>query len=283
MVLKLFGRRLRHKSFTFPIEHDVRIEGELADYQVLWAFVRDHERDPAFQLSLSLLKPGDVALDVGANVGLWALPAARLVGSHGSVHAFEPIPGTMQRLRRNISYNRLEASIHCVGAALCDRNGQITLYEADAAASYNSGGAGVLRRPGADSPVKVNALRLDTYSKQARLDRIDFLKVDVEGAELAVFRGASETLSGEAAPAIMFELDSSLSGALGCRAVDVKRFLADRGYQIFAPTGRGLIPVAVEGEHAHEDLFALKARHMESLGRIKRSQRARSVERGFGG
>src|SRR5436189_18453 len=81
------------------------IEGTLDDWMVLWTFMVEHERDAPFQRSLALLRPHDVAFDVGGNLGIWSLLAA-VRGSR--VVAFEPVPQMVERFRAHVRLNGRE-------------------------------------------------------------------------------------------------------------------------------------------------------------------------------
>lgn len=139
------------------------------------------------------LPRGGVMVDVGSFVGFEALLAARLVGPEGEVHAFEPHPASAQQLRRNVVLNRLE-NVHvrcaCVGAA--PGFGSVV-------------GAGLTARvvPGGSTPV----VALDDLG----LQRVDLVKIDVEGAEVEVLRGMEMTLR-EQRPVVICEIHGATRG-----------------------------------------------------------------------
>src|SRR3954447_13607527 len=87
-ILRLARLRFGRRAVRFDVG-GASIEGSLDDWMTIWTFLRGHERDEGFQHSFAMLKPGDVAFDVGANVGVWSLLAAR---RGARVHAFEPVP-----------------------------------------------------------------------------------------------------------------------------------------------------------------------------------------------
>ena len=91
------------------------------------------------------------------------------------------------------------------------------------------------------------------------------MKVDVEGAERLVFLGGRRTLSRADAPAIFFEVDERLCAAAGTTPGEVKALLIEYGYSVFEWRTRAFVPVAIDARHRHEDLFALKPRHLAAL------------------
>jgi FkbM family methyltransferase len=129
-----------------------------------------------------------VFVDIGANVGIHTLHAARLVGATGVVHAFEPDPKTFEILTQNVQANGLQASIQLHQQALLDRNGELPLYRAAGMSTWNSVFAGNDGRPS----VIVPCVTLD--EALAGTSRIDVIKLDAEGAEPAILRGMNRIL-----------------------------------------------------------------------------------------
>ncbi len=171
-------------------------------------FGRLEARRPQSALALlnAVLRPGDVAVDVGAHRGVFTDRMARLVGPTGHVHAFEPNPESW----RTLSAVRGDASnitLHPIG--LSDRAGTATLFRPrpkgvriDAMSSLSKHGDDPSL--GFD-PVDVRLDRLDA-ALAGEPRRIALLKVDVEGHELAVFQGADETIR-SSRPAILVEIE----------------------------------------------------------------------------
>lgn len=123
----------------------------------------------------------EVIFDVGANFGAFAIPFARLA-PHARVFAFEPNPQTALALRENLQRNGV-TNVTVVEAAVSDREGQLIFSDtADPATNriLTGGGEGV----------RVTALTIESFCLEHGIDRIDFLKIDVEGAELSVLEGA---------------------------------------------------------------------------------------------
>jgi FkbM family methyltransferase len=183
-------------------------------------------------LYLSLVRRGDVVIDAGANVGYFTMLFSDLVGSHGEVHAFEPVPATFQLLAGNIRRFPYYKNVHLNCAALGDRDERtrILVPKGDCRQA-----ALVRHRDGSwrDAEIlSINAemLRLDRYAE--RLAKIDFVKCDVEGAELLVFRGGESTLR-RCQPKIYFEAEERWTNSFGWKACDVFRFLRDVGYKHF--------------------------------------------------
>lgn len=169
------------------------------------------------------LQPGMTALDIGAYYGLYSLIASSKVGSAGLVIAFEPSPNQRKRLRWNLTFNRSK-NVRVEDVALSSSEGQSEFF------SVLDGGGGFsgLRRP--DVTMKVQAIQvptttLDSYLKEHRGKTVDFVKIDVEGGELDVFKGATDLLSRPPRPVVLCELQDTRSEAWGHKATDTAAFL----------------------------------------------------------
>jgi FkbM family methyltransferase len=134
------------------------------------------------QWLVDTLERGAAFYDVGANIGFFALIAARLVGEHGVVVAFEPLPENVEQLRRNVALNALP--IEVVPAAVTCMDGSVRFGSADGARNLARIDRG---------PLRVPAIKLDGWV-QDHGPPPDVVKIDVEGAEIDVLCGAAETL-----------------------------------------------------------------------------------------
>jgi FkbM family methyltransferase len=151
----------------------------------------------------ALLHPGMCFVDVGANIGYYALLAARLVGPGGVVHAFEPSGDMRARLLENVALNGV-ANVEVHDEAVTKRSGTVRFY----ASTWieNSGISSILPGDGrSEEGEEVPCVSLDEFGATLGSRRIDLLKMDIEGAELEAFEGARNLLHGEHAPAILFE------------------------------------------------------------------------------
>jgi FkbM family methyltransferase len=136
-----------------------------------------------------MVRPGWVAVDVGAHIGYFALILARLVGPEGFVFAFEPVPGNFHALEENLSLNQI-AHVQAINKAVFDKSGQLELNVLD--------GAGLPDHASIDGSrgvrsVTVESISLDEFFAQ-RKRPINFLKMDVEGAEGSVLQGARKLI-----------------------------------------------------------------------------------------
>ncbi len=131
------------------------------------------------------LRPGMTVWDIGANVGLYTLPSARKVAPGGLVFAFEPLQRNLQYLKRHIALNRL-TNVVVVDLAVSDATGFLRMCEGDSPSEFHADPRGNLSIP---------SVALDEWWEGSNSRPPDAVKIDVEGAETAVLRGAAGTLS----------------------------------------------------------------------------------------
>lgn len=200
---------------------------DLADpeQRQVYFFQQYHERYEA-RLIQTALRPGDSFWDVGANIGYFALLAATVVGPTGFVVALEPGRQAFQRLQENIDLNKFP-QINALEVAAADREGTARLYadlsQADTGANLFQGGE---RREWEE----VRTIPLDTLLQNHGYPPPQFLKIDVEGAELAVLRGAHMILSAHA-PLLLVEMEDKTLGPAGLSKQDIADFLLPLGYR----------------------------------------------------
>ncbi len=145
------------------------------------------------------LPDGGVFVDIGANTGILSLVAAARVGPGGRVFSFEPNPSVLDELRRHVAINGFEDRIQTFGLALSDAAGVAELHVSDASTGLSSlvvdtaPCADTLRASGRSVTVRTG--RFDDWITDAGVDRVDLVKIDVEGAEDDVLDGMRESLA----------------------------------------------------------------------------------------
>jgi len=183
------------------------------------------------ELFSRLLRAGDTVLDVGANIGIYTLLAASKVGVHGRVMSLEPIPETFRELRENVRLNCCkDVSLYQVAAWQCNGTVQMgcPMDPRRHADLYGVGIEGIEQ-----STLTVKAVRIDDLVRSAGISRVDFIKMDIEGAELPALRGASEVLWRDR-PKLMLEVHHGMTSRFRYEPQDIARFLEPLGYQCYA-------------------------------------------------
>lgn len=181
-----------------------------------YAFSGNPERGLTLCLQ-SILSPGMVAVDVGANIGVYTVCAARAVGNGGTVYSFEPDPETFHTLRQNVRANGLK-NVELRPFALSDRSGEVPLYRIEGLSTWNNLFAG--DADGAAVPVQ--AVTLDEAIPKTV--RVDLIKMDAEGAEPFIWRGMKRLLADNPQLRIVLEF---APGHLLRAGASPKNFLRD--------------------------------------------------------
>ncbi|WP_404787614.1 FkbM family methyltransferase [Altericista sp. CCNU0014] len=194
----------------------------------------------------SWLKPGMTVIDVGANAGVYTFSAATRVGASGKVIAIEPFPACVGYLEETCRVNQFDW-VRVYGAAASDRTGSIRLsiYGASELNEVIADDAEVV----SGQVVEVPCLTLDSLIETEQMSAVNFLKLDAEGHEISVLRGAQRLLA-EFSPIILYE---NIAGSQGSN-MEVARFLVEQGYElnIYQPYLQQLIKLesldALEGQ-----------------------------------
>jgi FkbM family methyltransferase len=184
-----------------------------------------------------LVRPGFIVFDIGANVGWYAMHLAKNV-PHLRVVAFEPIPETFSWLQRNLALNGLE-NVTALSIGLSDREGELTFYfcpEGSGAASA----ANILEAEAARQ-IRCRVRRLDDVAQEMGLAP-DFLKCDVEGAELFVFQGGMRCLA-RSKPVIFCEMLRKWSAKFHYHPNQIIDLLSSIGYRCYEVNGERLRPL----------------------------------------
>jgi FkbM family methyltransferase len=192
----------------------------------------------------SFLQPGMTVLDVGAHHGFYSMLASRRVGPSGQVIAFEPSPRERKRLLTHLRLNRC-TNVRVENIALADKEGNAMLFVVEG----NDTGCNSLRPPAVAEPTRtewVRTARLDDYLRAHGTNRVDLVKMDVEGGELATLQGATELLGRRPRPVLLCEAEDRRTGPWGYKASDISAFLRGFQYCMFVPqAGGNLTPLDV--------------------------------------
>jgi len=197
--------------------------------KLIFAFREDYEPELAY-LGKALF-PRAVFIDVGANLGIYTLVASSIVGPAGRVIAIEPSFQSLPILRKNIAINGL-TNVLPLSVALTEKAGSAWLYHGPDP-SQNSLGKNPSRN-GVGEEVMTETL--DSVLLQACVDRVDVIKMDAEGSEELILRGATRVLKSER-PIVVFEFQPEAAQRLGLSPTGAWDLLESLRYEFFR-TGR---------------------------------------------
>ena len=222
----------------------------------------------------SLFRPGMIALDVGANIGKYTKLFSLLAGDKGKVFAFEPDPGSVRKLRHLVQRDSL-ANVQVVNMAVSDTPGRATLNQfPEEYCSWNGLGRPQMEDPKNPSQfvaivgsVEVETVTLDGFCQVQGITQIDYLKLDVEGAELKALKGATGLLSRQAVRHLQFEVSLKMLEGLNTCARPVFDLLASFGYECHAISESGEIGEVVKDSLAfYDNYLARPAKRADAFG-----------------
>lgn len=234
-VRRYFSRRLDKKPFITCFDRDIKINVSLSEHiesQIFWQGVQEGDRGEV-RLLKSLFAPHHTFIDVGSNIGVFSLIAAKRL-TRGEVHTFEPSVYHLEKLKANLLLNKLDnVRIHPV--ALSDKSQSSKLYFPPAAAGFqtNTGMASQFCFDQAPSRTEdITCVKLDDYMESCSIPKVDIIKIDVEGAELDVLAGAVETIR-SCRPHVVMEINLDHLRRAGRSAQEVIDYWNAIGYKIF--------------------------------------------------
>lgn len=183
---------------------------------------------------LRLIKDGDTVFDIGANRGDFTVLFSSVVGPTGSVHAFEPVPPTFsaldERIKAECRFRNVALNNHAIGDAEGVFQMQVPGGDFGQASLKSHAMASWTDRERQSYDCKVRTL--DSYLEQHEVNRLDFIKIDVEGAELSALRGGQKTID-RFHPVIHCECMAAWTVAFDYTPADLVSFLRHHGYAHF--------------------------------------------------
>ncbi len=187
----------------------------------------------------TVVRTGDVCLDVGANMGWYTTLLRQKSGPDGEVHAFEPVPTIFGALQRNVSLLPDSSNVHINNLALGDTHGTVELH---IFAGLPNGHTSISTMGRSDySTVQSQLVTLDSYMDEKTVGHVDFVKVDIEGAELTFFKGANRLFEQDVPPIWMIEMALGTTKGFGYFPQDLidymTKFARYDFYAVLEPKG----------------------------------------------
>ncbi|MDQ1253737.1 MAG: hypothetical protein QG646_2926 [Euryarchaeota archaeon] len=184
---------------------------------------------------MRIIKKGNIVFDVGANMGSFTILFSHLVGSQGKVHVFEPVPPTFEKLAKNIARAHKSDRVVLNRCAISDHSGTTSIRlpasdHTEASLKEHTMASWALKTVVSyDCELET----LDRYVSLRNISKVDFVKIDVEGAEMLVLIGMQTILKGSTPPILMLEIFVPWIRDFGFTVDDIFSFLDNAGYQIY--------------------------------------------------
>lgn len=267
-----------HRLSYAVVDRSLRLVGRLTGFETrnsdplswrLALMLGSHEADTR-ALFADLVEPGMTVVDVGAHIGYYTRQFADLVGPSGRVVAFEPHPRNYELLVRNV---RSKGNVTLVKKAASDRRQVVTLYDD----MPDTGGPSLRRDPRRADQVRglssarelapravadtageqfdIEAARIDEELAELDVERVDIVKMDIEGAEIGAMKGMERILAREGTLSIVFELYPAAMKPFEVAPISVWCWLVERGFRVFR-IGEGAELQPLHDEAAARELIA---------------------------
>lgn len=241
LLVLLFGENgILRKSGDYhrivPYDDDILVDCSLRSHIDWYIYFFGAYRPERVAMIKLLSRPGMVAFDIGANIGSFSLLIAKYANPGSRVIALEPNPGQFAKLMRNLELNpSLSKSVQPLAIAVGASSGYATLH-IPSAAKFNQGNSSLISIPeeGFDK-IEVEVIAIDDYMKRNEIGRLDLIKLDAQGMELAVVEGAIGTIRNYR-PAIL--MDNSLDHD-GEEFWKLRGRLLEFGYSLYVATTDG--------------------------------------------
>lgn len=225
-VRRLFQSRPTPINLPFGakwLPNESALDGQLVSWEFETAEIRFVSR---------FLRAGMTVFDVGAHHGLYTLLASVMVGRSGRVVAFEPSPREQKQLRSNVKLNKCK-NVRIEPVAVGSSRGLADLFLVQGNEDYCNS----LRPPAVKAQtltLSVAVETLDDFLRDNAISRVDFIKLDVEGGELEVLRGACQLLATGPRPVVMCETAEVRTAAWGYSAREIVQILERQRYELFS-------------------------------------------------
>jgi FkbM family methyltransferase len=203
-------------------------------YRVCYRSFKAYADRAERQLLKTVVSAGDVVVDAGANIGIYSQFLARCVGPTGIVHSFEPAPENFKRLQ---SAARTLGNVCLSQAALGERTEKWRLYLSD---KLNVDHRTYVAEGDSRRTLAIDIVALDDYFKPGQ--RVDLIKMDIQGYELHALRGASRVLADNADLKLLLELWPYGLKQAGLSWVELLETLQEQNMLVSKVTSRGLVP-----------------------------------------
>lgn len=179
----------------------------------------------------SIVNTEDVCIDIGANIGLHTILLSKLVGDEGKVYAFEPVPYNLKKLNTNLSLSRCN-NVYIVDKAVADINGEMVINMMHEN-SYDQGSASLVMNEFLSeeskslSQSKVKTIKLEDFVEINQLEKINFIKMDIEGFEYWALKCFGKKVLLEMKPKMIIEYNNNRMTFLGIDNTNFKKLLDD--------------------------------------------------------
>jgi len=193
-------------------------------------FERDYELNNINFIN-NYVTNGMTVIDVGAHIGLLSIVMAKKTGANGQVFSFEPTPSTFAILKKTIEINEVKDVVHPINKAVAEKAGKTSFYVTDIAAHNSNSLSNNERNYGNEKKIDVDLISIDELVQEKNISKVGFIKIDAEGAEYAVLKGATNTIEKQR-PKMILALHPSSIKNFGDSLEGIFDFISQKNYRV---------------------------------------------------
>lgn len=237
------GSRLGSQDVTFGLDDGLRVKADLDSYldrRLYWHGYYSNKYIEQFVEDVA--REGNVAIDCGANIGIYALRLSRSVGSAGKVIAIEPHDPVRRRLEANVLLNGFQDRVAVMSCALSGNRGK-TVFHYPPPGDANQGNASLYGKGSDWLEKEVETRTLDDIADEHDLSRLDIIRCDVQGAEFDALRGGKKMIRMHK-PIISIRCNQELLSAANMKISELVAYLHGLGYEAYIHVRKKLVRYA---------------------------------------
>lgn len=174
---------------------------------------------------------GMTVIDVGAHIGLLSIILYKKVGASGKIFSVEPTPSTFKLLKKTIDINDASATVIPINKAVSEKSGITSFYVTDIVAHNSNSLSNNNRSYGNEKKIDIEVISIDDLAKEYNLNRIDFIKLDAEGAEYSVLKGSTGVID-NSHPKILLALHPKSIKNFGNTLSEIWDFVVSKKYRV---------------------------------------------------
>lgn len=241
-------RVFKLKDVKYTIWDTRKILLNYNSFQCMWIMYNYYVDWEEFNLMRRYIQPGDEVFDIGANMGIYTIWMSGFI-SKGTIHSFEPDPGNFERLQKNIAVNNLQTRVIANKKAAGDVDGELAFTK-------GLDGENHIVDHDFKNSVTILSQKIDSYVLQHHIRAISYMKIDVEGFEYAVLKGADMVLANKKIDIIQLEINKTISNS-GRNVDDVLELLNHYQYLLCSYDVSANRLIATVFSNERENYFAV--------------------------
>jgi len=247
IYVNIFNISILHCKF-YGVKLKLHLKNDVDKRLFLYGFEKDIIR--CFR---KLIKKDDVVLDIGANIGIYSLIASESIGKIGRIYAFEPANIAYSSLLYNIKLNRID-NIYPIKAGVSDHSGR-AIFNICHDDAYNSLGEAPLKQ--IIKSETIDLMSIDDFVINYKIAKVNVIKVDTEGAEYLVFKGAHKTLN-KHKPILFFEHNPIVTKGFSNSTHDLIELIRFHGYELFEIKNGNLVRIEKDSTIIASEIIGIK-------------------------